>query len=350
MIVCITPELAIQVSDRYGPLTIVVRLFDRLFLSRLSWQFRWVTGMVRWQLSSVCLTGCFYHTWVGNSSEWQVWSVDNCRPSVWQAVSITPELAIQVSDRYGPLTIVVRLFDRLFLSHLSWQFKWVTGMVHWQLSFVCLTDCFYHTWVGDSSEWQVWSVDNCRPSVGQTVSISPELAIEVSDRYGPLTTVVRLFDRLFLSHLSWQLKWVTGMVRWQLSSVCLTGCFYNTWVGNSGEWQVWSVDNCRPSVWQTPLNVCANEVVFLFYWDAPRTASPAKQWFLLTYRLGASATHWLHQILQKHAKHIFANLFFKVHLFVYLTRFLAHLSRRLKWAIVIAHRPSSVVRPSVVRP
>ena len=29
-------------------------------------------------------------------------------------------------------------------------------------------------------------------------------------------------------------------------------------------------------------------------------------------------------------------------------RFLAHLSRRLKWAIVIAHRPSSV-RPSVVR-
>ena len=29
--------------------------------------------------------------------------------------------------------------------------------------------------------------------------------------------------------------------------------------------------------------------------------------------------------------------------------FLAHLSRRLKWAIVIAHRPSSV-RPSVVRP
>ena len=35
-------------------------------------------------------------------------------------------------------------------------------------------------------------------------------------------------------------------------------------------------------------------------------------------------------------------------------RFLAHLSQRLKWAIVIAHRPSSVrpssVRPSVVRP
>ena len=28
--------------------------------------------------------------------------------------------------------------------------------------------------------------------------------------------------------------------------------------------------------------------------------------------------------------------------------FLAHLSQRLKWAIVIAHRPSSV-RPSVVR-
>ena len=28
-------------------------------------------------------------------------------------------------------------------------------------------------------------------------------------------------------------------------------------------------------------------------------------------------------------------------------RFLAHLSQRLKWAIVIAHRPLSVVRPSV---
>ena len=32
-----------------------------------------------------------------------------------------------------------------------------------------------------------------------------------------------------------------------------------------------------------------------------------------------------------------------------LKAFLAHLSRRVKWAIVIAHRPSSV-RPSVVRP
>ena len=59
-------------------------------------------------------------------------------------------------------------------------------------------------------------------------------------------------------------------------------------------------------------------------------------------RLSADHKHWfvLYLLFTMHVSATSMNL---------KRAFLAHLSRRLKWAIVIAHRPSSV-RPSVVRP
>ena len=144
-------------------------------------------------------------------------------------------------------------------------------------------------------------------------------------------------------------------------SVCLSvvnfNIGYNYWTVRDGDFAfgmhqplMMSYRMTRRSVILTDL--CANN--WFFFWNFFVAAGAYCSCLYCTWSLVRQKPlmHWFRYIFQlclslKSIAHMWCGIGIRIVPWSFV--FLAHLSQRLKWAIVIAHRPSSV-RPSVVRP
>ena len=96
-------------------------------------------------------------------------------------------------------------------------------------------------------------------------------------------------------------------------------------------------------LWQIELKFC----IWLCYFTVLETKFECHQFASIFGGVGVMPL-LEHRILEIHSILHFSLTCFGILSWNFTNDFLAHLSQRLKWAIVIAHRPSSV-RPSVVR-